>query len=130
MGRRVEPQLGEALRAGSGLVLDEVAPWSSQDRVPALPCDFCKYRYIIPTLQDTGKMPRPSLPSQSSQQGPSGCLCCDKKSERGLLEAGVPVEAQQGMEMSGEGQEGAKAHVGRWPRRERQEKPSPVSPGV
>lgn len=74
-------------------------------------------------------MPRLSLPSQSSQQGPPGCLCCDKRSEKVLLEAGIPVEAQGGMEVSGEGQEGAKAHVGSWPGRERQEQPSPVSPG-
>lgn len=78
VGRRVEPQLGEALRGGAqGLVLMS-GTWSSQDRVPALPCDFCKYRYIIPTLQDTGKrcanLFPPELPARTS-----GCLCCDKR---------------------------------------------------
>ena len=67
----------------------------------------------------------PELPARTP-----GCQCCDKRSEKGLLEAGVPMEAQGGMEVSGEGQEGAKAHVGCWPGRERQEQPSPVSPGA
>ena len=67
------------LKGGAqGVVLDEVAPWSSRDRVSALPYDLCKFRYTMPTLQDTGKMPRPSLPSQSSQQGPQGVSAVTK----------------------------------------------------